>query len=194
MMVVSTIAEGSWGRVVSNFITAAVTLAAVALGSWLSGRNQHRERAIDHARQWRDIRLTSYVEFVSAYRNYVAFAVDPDARITAVPHPGRPGDMMPILDERGRAYKERLEATRTAARLLVECEETAVAVSKLTNGARRVAAARAEHPADGLPTELFEELWLCERAFLMAARRELGLPEIKLTMLEEMLPMAQPTV
>ena len=188
MMVVRTIAEGSCGRVVSNIITAAVTLAAVTLGSWLSGRNQHRERAIDHARQWRDIRLASYVEFVSAYRNFVAFAVDPDARITAAPHPSRPGDLMPIFEERGRAYKEKLEATRTAARLLVEREATAIAISKLTNAARHVAAARADSPGDVLPAKLFDELWNGERTFLVAARRELGLPEIKLTMLEEMFP------
>jgi len=161
-------------------VTALVTLSAVALGGWLSLHGQDRLWKRDHARQWRDIRLTAYVEFVEAHRKYVAFAVEPDAQIKSIPHPRRPGEHMPFFDEKGRPYKERLEATRTAARLVAECEETAIAIARLVHLARQIAAARANIAADAIPPEMFDNLWSAERAFLVAARQELGLPTLKL--------------
>ncbi|MBM9503675.1 hypothetical protein [Actinacidiphila acididurans] len=44
-------------NLVSNGITAMVTLFAVVLGGWLSTRSQDQLWQREHVRQWRDIRL-----------------------------------------------------------------------------------------------------------------------------------------
>src|ERR1700677_2035041 len=93
-----------------NAITAVVTLFAVLLGGWLSVLNQDRTWRRDHSQQWRDIRLTVYQDFLSAYREYLAFVQDPAAKISAVAHRRRGDDMMPFFDSEGRPHKERLEA------------------------------------------------------------------------------------
>ncbi|WP_260696008.1 hypothetical protein [Streptomyces sp. IB201691-2A2] len=162
-------------NVVSNGITAAVTLFAVLLGGWLSTRGQDRLWRREHARQWRDIRLAAYRDFLTAYREYVAFTRDPAANISAVPHPTRLGKMMPFFDEIGRPYMERMEATKTSARLVSEWPATVNAVDQLVRRARKIAATRATHDAGDIPAGEFQELWAAERDFLAAARRELGL-------------------
>lgn len=101
--------------VAGNAISALAVLSGVLLGGWLTIRNQDRQWHRDHQREWRDIRLRTYNEFVAAYRQYVAFAVDPAARITAVPHPWAADELMPFFDELGRPYKERLEAAWVSA-------------------------------------------------------------------------------
>ncbi|WP_128802511.1 MULTISPECIES: hypothetical protein [unclassified Streptomyces] len=162
-------------NLVTNGITAGVTLFAVLLGGWLSTRNQDRLWRREHARQWRDIRLAVYRDFLTAYRAYIAFAREPNATISAVPHPERPGTTMPFFDEIGRPYVERMEATETAARFVSEWPTTVNAVDKLVDRARRIAAARATHDAGAIPLEEFQKLWAAEGEFLTAARRELGL-------------------
>jgi hypothetical protein len=162
----------------SNAITALVTLLAVLLGGWLSVRNQDRLWHRDHARQWRDIRLGTYRDFLSAYREYIAFTLDPAAKIIAIPHPRHTGEMMPFFDEAGRPYKEKLEATLAAARLVSELPQTMDAIRELVRRARQVAAARAIHDPGETPAEEFEELWAAERVFAGFARRELGLAEM----------------
>jgi hypothetical protein len=90
---------------VSSATTAIATLLGVLIGGWLSIRNQDRLWRRDSARQWRDIRLTAYTKFLAAFRAYVAFASEPTAKITAVPHPRISGELMPFFDERGTQYK-----------------------------------------------------------------------------------------
>ena len=97
-------------EITATILTATVTLAAVALGGLLTIRTQDRIWRRDHSRQWRDIRLPAYSEFVSAVRSYMAFVLEDDAKIRAVPHPRRPGEMMPFFDQSGRPYRERLES------------------------------------------------------------------------------------
>ncbi|MET9410320.1 hypothetical protein ABZX90_31875 [Streptomyces sp. NPDC002935] len=162
-------------NVVSNAITAVVTLFAVLLGGWLSTRNQDRLWRREHARQWRDIRLAVYRDFLTAYREYVAFTRDPAANISAVPHPTRIGTMMPFFDATGRSYAERMEATKTSALLVTERPAILNTVEQLVRCARHIAAARATHGVGDMPAEKFQELWAAERNFLDAARRELGL-------------------
>lgn len=162
-------------NVVSNAITAVVTLFAVLLGGWLSTRTQDRHWWREHARQWRDVRLDVYRDFLTAYREYVAFTRDPAATISAVPHPTRTGTMMPFFDATGRPYAERMEATKTSALLVAECPAVLNAVEQLVRCARHIAAARATHGVEDMPGEKFQELWAAERKFLAAARREIGL-------------------
>ena len=158
-----------------NAITAVVTLLAVSLGGWLSVRNQDRMWRQDHSRQWRDIRLGVYQDFLSAYREYLAFVQDPAAMISAVPHPRRSDDMMPFFDSDGRSHKERLEATRMAVNLVSEHSETIEALRLLMRRVRNLAAARATHSPSEIPQDLWTVLFEAHNAFVVATRRELGL-------------------
>lgn len=58
-------------EVLGTSITAVIALLGVLLGGWLSLRNQDRLWQRDHARQWRDIQLAAYKDFVVATRAYV---------------------------------------------------------------------------------------------------------------------------
>jgi hypothetical protein len=148
----------------------------VLLGGWLSTRNQDQLWRRDHARQWRDIRLTTYRDFLTAYREYLAFTRDPNATISAIAHPYRPGTMMPFFDESGRPYVERLEAAELAARLVSEQPATGEAVEQLLAQVRAIAATRAAHMPEAIPAEEYRSLWAAESHFLATARTELGLP------------------
>jgi hypothetical protein len=160
----------------NSAITATVALLGVLLGGYLSIRNQDRLWARDHARHWRDIRLSAYKEFLGAYRQYIAFTVEPTAKITAIPHPRAPNTLIPLFDEVGRSYKERIDEASIAARLVSESSETTDAIMRLSRCARAVAASRASHGIDDMPSEVFERLWSAQDAVLVTFRRELGLP------------------
>ncbi|MFD9464008.1 hypothetical protein [Streptomyces sp. NPDC060027] len=159
----------------ASVITGLVALVGVALGGWLSLRNQDRAWQREHQRQWRDIRLTVCNDFLAANRRYVAYVLDPRASITALPHPREPGHLMPFFDETGRPYKEALEAGFTAMRLVTERPETVRCGVILVNSSRRVAAARATLSEADIPSEAFENLWRAEQDFINAVRSELGL-------------------
>lgn len=161
---------------VGNAITAVVTLLGVLLGGWLSVRNQDRLWHRDHTRQWRDIRLSAYNDFLSAYRQYFAFTLEPEAKITNVVRPEL-SEPLPYFDEHGRPYKENMDAALMAARLVSEMPETLDALNSLATRVRSIAAARATHAADDIPQERFQQLWKAQQAFLTAARQELGLPQ-----------------
>ncbi|MEU1589714.1 hypothetical protein [Micromonospora sp. NPDC005710] len=68
-------------------VTATTTMLAVLIGGWLTVRAQDRLWRRDQDRQWRDIRLSAYTDFIGAVREYVAHVLHPAARITAVPRP-----------------------------------------------------------------------------------------------------------
>jgi hypothetical protein len=168
-------AEGSEWTLVTSVVTGLVALIGVALGGWLSIRNQDRAWQREHQRQWRDIRLATCNDFLAANRRYLAFVLDPGARITAAPHPREPGRFMPFFDEVGRPYKEALEAGFTAMRLVTERPETVSAGVSLVNRSREVAAARATLSEAEISSEAFQALWGAEQAFINAVRVELGL-------------------
>jgi hypothetical protein len=156
-------------------MTAATTLAAVVLGGWLTVRTQDRLWRRDHQRQWRDIRIAAYTNYLNAFREYIAYVLQPTARIVAVPRPRPPNDLMPFFDETGGPYKERLEATKTALRLIAGRPRVVRASNVMVRYARLLAADRATHDVDAIPSERFERLWSAEREFVLAAREELGL-------------------
>ncbi|GIE99800.1 hypothetical protein [Paractinoplanes rishiriensis] len=158
-------------------VTAVTTLIAVGLGGWLTTRAQDRLWRRDQQRQWRDIRLAAYTGFLAAFREYISYALRPDARITAVPRPRPPHDLMPYFDEKGSAYRERLEATKTELRLVSAAPRVVEASSAMVRQARLLAAERATHEVGAVPDEHFDALWTAEREFVQAARAELGLPE-----------------
>lgn len=175
----------SWA---SNAITAAVTLLGVFLGGWLTIRNQERLWRRNHARQWRDIRLSAYNDFLAAYRQYFAFALDPAAKITRVERHELPNEPLPYFDEHGRPYKERMDAALMVVRLVSGQPETLQALNTLVMAVRAVALARSTHAADGIPQELFNRMWIAQQVFLAAARGELGLPEIRVESFESSQP------
>ncbi|MFE4576814.1 hypothetical protein [Streptomyces chartreusis] len=154
-----------------------IALLGVLLGGWLSLRNQDRLWQRDHARQWRDIRLAAYKDFVVATRAYVTYAAEPSVGVTAVPHPRVPDTLMPVFDTAGRPYVERLDAASTTVRLVSESPQTIRATGAVVGSARQIAAARAAHADPELPVENFVALWSALQAFLTAARQELGLVE-----------------
>ncbi|WP_413759245.1 hypothetical protein [Streptomyces sp. MMBL 11-3] len=156
-------------------VTAATTLAAVILGGWLTILSQDRFWRRDHQRQWRDIRLAAYMGFLTAFREYVSYALQPASHITAVPRPSAPYDMMPFFDEAGSTYKERLEAAKTSVRLVSARPGVVRACNEMIRCARLLAADRADHDATAIAAERFEQLWSAEREFVLAARQELGL-------------------
>jgi hypothetical protein len=156
-------------------VTAAATLISVMLGGWITVRAQDRLWRRDHQREWRDIRLTAYTSYLTAFREYVAYALRPTTRVLVVPRPRKPHDPMPFFDEAGSAYKERLEATKTALRLISGRPDVVRASNTMMRHARLLAADRATCDVDALPAERFERLWSAEREFVLAAREELGL-------------------
>jgi hypothetical protein len=163
-------------NVPSIAITAAVTLFGVVLGGWLTVWNQDRIWRREHARQWRDIRLSAYKDFLSAYRAYLAFVQDPGSKIAAVPHPHRQDESMPFFDADGRPYREKLEATRMGVTLVSQEAETRDALFRVMRCARAIAAARATNLPDELSNDLFQNLFAAHNEFISAARMELGLP------------------
>jgi hypothetical protein len=158
--------------------TATATLLAVLIGGWLTVRGQDRLWKRDHARQWRDIRLARYLDFLSAFREYVAYVLQPSAKVIAVPRQRSPHDLMPFFDETGTRYKERLESAKTAVRLVSATPELAEACSSMTQHARSLAASRAANSVDAVPSDIFDPLWNAERRFVNLARAELGLGEL----------------
>lgn len=160
--------------VVQVVVTAAATLGAVLLGGWLTLRAQDRLWERDRARQWRDIRLERKLEFLGAFREYVAALQSPDVRIRAVPRQRPPHDLMPLFDEPG--LTQRLDSTKTAVRLVSASPQVVEASRRMVRLARAVAVARSRMAAADIPAQRFDELWAAERDFLRLARGELGLP------------------
>lgn len=158
-------------------ITAGATLLAVVLGGWLTTRAQDRLWQRDNRRQWRDLRLGAYTGFLSAFREYVAYVLQPPVQIVAVTRPRSPHDLMPFFDESGTPYREKLEATKTALRLVSSRPEVVRASGALVGQARQLAADRASHTVETIPPERFDQLWAAERDFITAARDELGLAD-----------------
>jgi hypothetical protein len=150
-------------------------MLAVLIGGFLTVRAQDRLWRRDQQRQWRDIRLKAYTDFINAVREYVAYILNPAARITVVPRPREPGDLMPFFDDEGSRYRERLETTKTSLRLVAGHPEVVKLSSMLVRQARMLAAARASCGIDSLPEIRFIELWAAEREFIAAARAEIGL-------------------
>jgi len=167
--------KDTYVNLASNAVTGGIALLAVLLGGWLSVLNQNRLWRRDHSRQWRDIRLLAYKDFLAAYREYIAFTLEPTANISARPHPRRPGDMMPYVDEVGRPYLEKLDAARITVRLVSELPATGDILDLLVRRARRIAAARATHGAQEIPDDDWQKLWAAEHEFVTAARQEMGL-------------------
>lgn len=156
-------------------VTAAATLIAVLLGGWMTTRSQDRRWQRDHQRQWRDIRLATYSGYGSAFREFVAYVLQPTAHVIAVPRPAEPYDLMPFFDQEGSTYRQRLEASKTAVRLMCDRPEVVQACNAMVRRARLLAAERAGNGVDSLPAQRFQDLWAAERQFVLAARTELGL-------------------
>jgi hypothetical protein len=163
---------------VSNLVTPVVALLGVLLGGWVTVKNQDRLWNREHARQWRDARLATYKEFLDASASYVAFSIEPTSNITAMPNIRFPGLLIPVFDEIGRPYKERLDSAQQAVRLLADSNETIEAAFDVVRYARDLAAATATHSPAQAPPETFERLFAAQKALVRAFRTDIGLSEI----------------
>jgi hypothetical protein len=105
----------------------------------------------------------------------VAYVLLPSTVITAVPRQRPPNDLMPFFDEQGNGYKERLESAKTALRLVSDNPAVVEASQRMVRCARQLAVHRATNEPGALPADGFDDLWAAERAFVAAARLELGL-------------------
>jgi hypothetical protein len=119
--------------------------------------------------------LAAYTDYLTAFREYVAYVLRPTAQVVAVPRPHAPSIPLPFFDETGSPYKERFEATKTTLRLVASHARIVRASNMMVRHARLLAADRATHDLDTVPPERFERLWAAEREFVLAAREELGL-------------------
>ncbi|WP_209666129.1 hypothetical protein [Amycolatopsis magusensis] len=153
------------------------TLIGVMLGGWLTTRNQERLWRREHARHWRDIRLSAYNDFLLAYRQYVVFAVHAAARTSASQGSEKTDGNVPHLDESVIPYEEKLEASAGVVRLVSERQTTPDAAKRLVLRSRQVVAATSDHPEQGTPGELIEQLSRANEEFVTAARLELGLSD-----------------
>lgn len=165
--------------VANSVVAGVVALLGVLLGGFLTVRNQDRLWAREHDRQWRDIRLEVYEEFVTAYRAVLAYISSPDAELTAAAHPRRPGEEIPYFSEAGRQLRERMDVAITKIRLVARSDETARSAHRVVYALRDLAAARAKHAHDEMPDDLFRTLFAAQQRFLTAARTEVNLPEIR---------------
>ena len=132
-------------------------------------------------KDWRDTRMKTYNDFLSAHRRYIAYVLDKDAKVEARKHPDSklPEQQMPFFDEKGRPVRESHEAAFSAVRLVALDQSTEQTMATLVTSARQIACARAEHIPDAIPQELFRKMSLDEQAFIDAARRELGLGKLE---------------
>ncbi|MFI6134156.1 hypothetical protein [Micromonospora sp. NPDC051141] len=162
----------------ANGLTALVAFLSVALGGYLSIRAQSWHWDRDHLRQWCDIRLSAFEDFLSAFRAYVAFALKPAAKLDAVPDPYWPGQLMPIFDDEGTGYKERVDAAKTKVRLVAQSQETLDALVEAVHQACQLAVDRARSVVGDLPQDRLRKVWAAEHAFLAAARIELSLQPV----------------
>ncbi|MCC3328228.1 hypothetical protein [Nocardia abscessus] len=161
--------------VVGNAISALAVLIGVVLGGWLTIRNQLSQWDRENERHWRDIRLSTYNDFVTAYRQYVAFVMSERVKVTAVPHARVANEMTPLFDEHGLEHKVRLESAWVATRLVCTSQETSDACLKVVTIARQMAAARASLEATEVPPDLLNQLWTAQYGLVSAIRNELGL-------------------
>jgi hypothetical protein len=168
----------SYMNVINNVVAGTAALLGVLLGGFITVRNQERMWIREHDRQWRDIRLRAFDDFVAAYRGMMAYIRSPDVEITSTPHPRRPGEWIPYFSESGRPIREQLEVTISKIRLIALSDDTPKHAHQVVYALRDLAAARAQHPHDEMPDDLFVRLFAAQQRFLTAARAEVGLPEL----------------
>ena len=156
-------------------VTSVTALASALVGGWLAMRGHDRAARRDDARHHRDLRLGYYEAFVTAFRGYIAHLQLPDTTVTAVRRARPPHDLMPQFDAAGSAYSRRLDATKTAVRLITSNTNLIAASRLMVHAARCLAVDRATTPADATAAELYEQLWDAERKFLILARKDLGI-------------------
>lgn len=170
--------NGSCMGIANSIIAGVAALLGVTLGGYVTIRNQERMWKREHDRQWRDIRLQAFDDFVTAYRGMMAYISSPEAGITSTPHPRRAGEWIPYFSESGQLFRERLEIAVSRLRLVVLSGDTSRCAHAVVYALRDLAAARAEHPHDGMPDDLYLRFFEVQQRFLTAARAEVGLPEL----------------
>jgi hypothetical protein len=159
---------------VTIIVTTLGPLLGVFVGGWVAHRGQARAWKREDQRYLVDTRRQTYSVFVSAVRAYIAYAQSPRASVTAIDDP-LTGVPIPILDETGTSYRERVHVANASVRLVADSAVTIEHARQLSRAVRRAVAARAEHGPGRIPDEIYRALWESERQFINTARQELGM-------------------
>jgi hypothetical protein len=122
----------------------------------------------------------AYSRFLTAVREYVAFALGSSAKIEAQPHPTDPRILIPILDEAGTKYRQQLDAAHVGVRLVASSGAIVEKAHSLARAARQAVASRATSPSGLIPSDTYTVVWSIERDFVDAVRAEIGLPALDL--------------
>lgn len=170
--------RGQRMSILNSVVAGVVALLGVLLGGFITIRNQEKMWMREHDRQWRDIRLRTFEDFVAACRAMMAYITSTSAEITATPHPRRAGERIPHFTESGLPVREEMESTISKLRLVALMDETTIYAHRMVYALRDLAAARALYPHDEIPDNMFVQFFVAQQCFLTAARAEMGLPEL----------------
>ncbi|MGN9907778.1 hypothetical protein ACTMTJ_09510 [Phytohabitans sp. LJ34] len=154
-------------------------LLGVLVGGWATHWTQQRGWRRDEQRYLMDSRRQAYGLFLTAVRAYFAYAQSPSVKIAAVKVSDGSDVEIPILDETGVPYKERLDAAHASVRLIAGSTVVVERAHDLSKAVRRAVATRAHYDAGRIPRETYLAVWAAERRFIDTVRAELGLGAVE---------------
>ncbi|BCB73696.1 hypothetical protein GCM10022251_79940 [Phytohabitans flavus] len=154
-----------------------VALIGVMLGGVLSSRVQARAWKQEEMRRWRESRMATYGDFVTAVRSFRTYVLRPDSLIEVIAlNDGV--RMTPGFEGEGTFQYQAVEATLARIKMVAQDQATVDTAVRHLRIARRFAVARAVYGLDQIPRDLNDLLFRTELGFVNAARTELGLPDV----------------
>ena len=158
----------------SAVVGVAGALAGVALGGWLSWRQQLTVQRLTRQQSERDAKRVAYVEFLATVRRFRRFILTSSVEVTLRDQVANP--VVPVAIVLGADdYWDALEHA-TSQLWIVSGHASTVgeAARQLTDAFYEVARARATHEPQRVPPEVVEASRQAERRFADAARADLG--------------------
>ncbi|MFC6014897.1 hypothetical protein ACFP2T_01630 [Plantactinospora solaniradicis] len=159
-------------QVVVALISTLGVLAGVALGGVLSARVQTQAWRRQEAERSVQERRRIYADFLAAARVWRATVMSPDVRI------------IEASTFSAQRHADGADAAISTLRLRMEVgliaheADTTARAQTVVVEVRRLAEARAEHPAGQVPDPIIDRCRRAERGFAAAARAELGSPQL----------------
>jgi hypothetical protein len=153
-------------------------LLGVLLGAWATQRTQSKSWHREDERYLLDARRQAYGAFITAVRSYFAYAQSPSAKISSWSDPENDDIAIPLLDEAGVPYRERLDAAHANVRLVARTAITVEHAHQLARAVRKAVASRADFDAGRIPRDLYQAVWAAERQFINTIRSEMGMEAV----------------
>lgn len=149
-------------------------LGGVALGAWLTGRNERRMLLESHRREDHQLRVDACVAFLVAYRRLIRYVLREDPEVVMSPD-RQLGDEV-FFVKGSREYVDAAHEALARLDLLEGGIETPIikAAYRVRVGFRRVSVARAACPKGALPDDVVDEAVEAELAFARVASAELS--------------------